>query len=122
MVPADHVCQAGTCGKGVSVVKKWVHSQRKETKYLWFCFKCYDKEVRIPRLPQLFLDVPPRTVSTLLASFDFAEAGNRAEKGRKCAKCPSVKTCCWRIYEKGGWWCNKCYCEVANASKKEKKE
>ena len=67
-VPPEHVCQATGCGKGGSVVKQWGKSPR--NKSLWFCKSCYKKEVRL-RFPQLSLDVPPRTVSLHLASFDF---------------------------------------------------
>ena len=50
-MPADRVCGASGCGKGVSVVKEWCHSKRdKDNKDLWFCRPCYNKEVRIPRL------------------------------------------------------------------------
>ena len=50
-VPADRVCGASGCGKGMSDAKEWCHSKRdKDNKDLWFCRPCYNKEVRIPRL------------------------------------------------------------------------
>ena len=59
--PPDRVCGASGCGKGVSVVNEWCHSQRdKDNKDLWFCRPCYDKEVRIPRFPQLHHEVTSR--------------------------------------------------------------
>tara|TARA_B110000977_G_scaffold191035_1_gene262613 strand:+ start:202 stop:864 length:663 start_codon:yes stop_codon:yes gene_type:complete len=62
--PPDRVCGASGCGKGVSVVNEWCHSQRdKDNKDLWFCRPCYDKEVRIPRFPQLHHEVTSRNVS-----------------------------------------------------------
>jgi|TARA_B110000967_G_scaffold144201_1_gene147569 hypothetical protein len=72
-VPADRVCGASGCGKGMSDAKEWCHSQRdKDNKVLWFCKSCYDKEVRIPRFPQLHHEVSSRTVSlTSRRSFIF---------------------------------------------------
>ena len=53
-MPADRVCGAAGCGKGVSDVKTSNKSQRDETKTVWFCNSCYSKEVRIPQFPQLY--------------------------------------------------------------------
>ena len=84
LVPADRVCGAACCGKGVSVVKDWRHSQRdKDNKDMWFCKSCSDKEVGIPQFPPLNLDVPSRTVSLNASTFHFLFFRSRCNSRRK---------------------------------------
>ena len=77
------MCQAFECGKGVSLVKEWLHSQLKETNALWFCRACYHKEVRFPASPNSPSTFRPRTVSTHLASFNFFIFRRRTKTPRR---------------------------------------
>ncbi len=111
------MCGASGCGKGMSDAKEWCHSQRdKDNKVLWFCKSCYDKEVRIPRFPQLHHEVSSRTVSLTSRRliFYFSQSLELAdEAGRTCGSCPSIKTCKWHPCDgvPDGWTCHQCHCK-----------
>jgi hypothetical protein len=122
-VVPDRVCGAG-CGKGVSDVTKWYHSQRdKNNKDLWFCKSCYDKEVRTPNSPRIFHPEPFR-LTRVVRFFYFSQVLQLAkEAGRTCVSCLAAETTSWHTCDgvPDGWDCALCF-NKRDSSKSYKKE